>query len=1114
MTMLLRTKKPTVMLTALVISSLLTFPRASSHSAAASIGAAERSALACHSASNDAAERRVMDALGELPLRFEETHDRANNEVKFTARAAGIDFGITPTEAVMRLHKKEPRTGEFARTPSFTDRVANSPRQNKRQSDAPRKTTLVRMALIGANRRARMNGEDQLPTQTNYFIGNDASRWRTDVANYARVRVQQAYSGVDVVYYGSGQRLEYDFKVAPGATYKAIRLGLSGAKRIAVDESGDLTIVTAAGIVRQHGPVAYQLINGIRREVPARYSVGSKREVRFLVDPYDRRLPLVIDPVVSYSTYLGGTDQDAIEAVAIGSSGSAYVIGTTRSINFPTTPGGFQTTRGGGVYTFVTKFNLANNTVAYSTYIGGQTTGTGSLPVTNGAGIAIDSKGSVYVTGGTTAIDFPTTPGAFQTTRGGTTTSSVLTAFVTKLSPDGNALTYSTYLGGSSVVSSFTNGSPATRAAAVAVDGFANAYVAGSTNTGDFPTTANALLPNKPSGFCTGGLDSDYPCNEGFVTKLNPSGTGLVYSTYLGGSGDDFCNGIALDSSGNAYVVGTTVSLTFPTARPIQPSSAGGADAFVSKLNAEGTALIYSTYLGGGGSDFGNGIAVDSAGNAYVAGTAYSTDLPVTSGSFQPASAGVTLFKSTDGGMHWQASNKGLPGDFNVHLLAVDRTNPSTIYAGISSLGPGGVFKSVDGGSTWSGTIAKDFVSANILIAAFDPRTPSTSYAGFNRSTPFNSEVQKSLDGGRTWFSLFLPFQFNGLRPGELAIDPTDSAILYFATRFKSSDGGFRWKEIGKGLEGSGLILAFDPTNSSILYASVSTVFGKPSGLFKSTSGGKKWIATDLSNVTIQSVAFDPLNQSRVYAGGGGLFKSDDHGETWKAVKTRTTLPPILQLIVDPVDSSTVYANTTGGFFKSTNRGKDWIAANAGLPGNALYVAIDPKNPSTLYAGSRATGSDAFVAKVNAAGSAFAYLTYLGGSSNDGAREIAVDQTGSAYVTGATESNDFPTRNAVQPAKGAEQIAHPFLTKLNPGGASVDYSTYLGGSSVEEGRGVAVDSTGAAYVVGFTTAPDLPTTANAFQKVYGGAGDGFLIKLIPTVAAATSPGRGRTPGSN
>ena len=357
-------------------------------------------------------------------------------------------------------------------------------------------------------------------------------------------------------------------------------------------------------------PHIYQEANGVRQEVRGRYVITSRNEVGFRVAAYDRRRALVIDPVLAYSTYLGGSGSEGggglSGGIAVDSAGNAYVTGRTSSTDFPTV-NPIQSTNHGAVDAFVTKFNADGSALVYSTYLGGSGDDIGTA-------ITVDSTGNAYVTGITSSTDFPTTPGAFQPTCAGSCGS----AFVTEINSSGSALVYSSYLGGSG----------GANAAGIAVDGSGNAYVAGYAFE-DFPTTPGAFQR-------TYGGNGD-----AFASEVNPTGTALVYSTYLGGSNTDFGDGIAVDSSGNAYVTGLTESTDFPTASAIQPTFNGGnMDAFVTKLNADGSALIYSTYLGGSGDDVGFGVAVDAAGNAYIAGRTYSTDFP-TANAFQPTNHGA-----------------------------------------------------------------------------------------------------------------------------------------------------------------------------------------------------------------------------------------------------------------------------------------------------------------------------------------------------------------------------------------------------------------------------------------------------------------------------------------
>jgi hypothetical protein len=531
------------------------------------------------------------------------------------------------------------------------------------------------MKLVGASSVARVSGLDELPGKSNYFIGNDPNKWRTNVPTYARVKYQAIYPGVDLVFYGNQRQLEHDFVVAPGADPSTVAFRLQGSKEVSLDAGGNLVIAVDGGEVRFERPLIYQETNGARREIPGGYVLKGAREVAFKVGAYDPTRPLVIDPVLVYSTYLSLSEANNLEnggGIAADSSGNAYVVGYTGSANFPGTVGAYQTSPPGNYDTFVTKLNPSGSALVYSTYLGGSNKD-------EGLGVAVDSSGDAYVTGNTNSSDFPTTAGAFQTSLAG-----IWDAFVTKLNPSGSALAYSTYLGGGS--SDFGD--------SIAVDSSGHAYVTGYATSSNFPTTAGAFQTSlagiwdtfvtklDPSGsalvystylggsnydtpygiavdssgdaYVTGNTNSsDFPTTAGafqtslagiysaFVTKLDPSGSALVYSTYLGGSNYDIGGGVAVDGSGNAYVTGGTGSTDFPTASPLQGALRGTVNAFVTELNPTGSAPVYSTYLGGSGSDYGVRIAIDSGRNAYVAGSTTSPDFNgVSSGSIQPAYGG------------------------------------------------------------------------------------------------------------------------------------------------------------------------------------------------------------------------------------------------------------------------------------------------------------------------------------------------------------------------------------------------------------------------------------------------------------------------------------------
>ncbi|HKS95148.1 MAG TPA: SBBP repeat-containing protein, partial [Terriglobia bacterium] len=470
------------------------------------------------------------------------------------------------------------------------------------------------MELVGARPDARILGIRKIASTSNYFAGNNADEWRTHIPNYARVEYQHVYPGIDLIYYGNQGQIESDFVVAPGADPGAIRLRIEGGSSIRIDERGDLELGIAGGAVRLEHPRVYQHRGGMAHAVPGKFTLEGDHQVGFQVGAYDRRSPLVIDPVVVYATYLGGTSNNLAEGVAVDSSGNAYLTGQTLAVNFPIA-NAIQKGLVAGADAFVTKFNAQGSALAYSTYLGGTL-------ADNATSIAVDDSGNAYVTGSTLSADFPL-KNAIQATCLGCT-SGLADVFVTKISADGSALVYSTFLGG-------TKGNTP---GAIAADSSGSAYVIGTTTSVDFP------LASAIQGALKGSSDA-------FVTKFNSSGSQLVYSTFLGGTSTENGQWIAVDSTGNAYVTGTTSSTDFPVVTPaIQGScracGSGKTSPWVAEINAAGSALVYSTFLGGtGGSDASQGIAVDGAGNAYVTGQATSKDFPLAN-AFQSALKGAS----------------------------------------------------------------------------------------------------------------------------------------------------------------------------------------------------------------------------------------------------------------------------------------------------------------------------------------------------------------------------------------------------------------------------------------------------------------------------------------
>jgi len=617
-------------------------------SANASGKSAKASTRSAPSTPDQSTRARINQAYGELPLSFEVNRGQSNAAVKFLARGAGYNLFLTPTETVLALHKNEKRE-EGNNRRSKEANVSSVAFRAQR----PASQTTLRMKLANANSQTRVTGLEELPGKINYLTGNDPQRWRTNIAAYRKVKYENVYAGVDMIYYGNHSQLEYDFVVAPNADPKAIRLDFAGADEIKLDATGDLIIRAGKDEIRQRKPLLYQQTNNVRREVAGRYVLNSKREVGFEIGAYDATKPLVIDPVLVYATYFGGITDES-ESIAVDSTGSVYLTGHSDAPSLPTTPGAFQNNSTDGDV-FVSKLTPDGSAFVYSTFIGGSNFDTGNS-------IAVDAGGNAYVTGWTVSSDFPTR-NAFRPAHRSESTAPDLDAFLVKLNASGTGLLYSTFLGGSD----FEIG------LGVAIDSNGNAYLTGRTDSTDFPTTPGALRatrnPASPGGdryvtkinpnasgaaslvystYCDAGegiaVDSNgnaYVAGGTRALKLNANGTGLAYSFDFGSTTDGasvypnaIAHAIALDSSGNAYLTGLTFSSKFPTRNAFQETYGGSAsvffrDAFVAKLNAAGTALLYSTYLGGNGSDEGTSIAADASGNAYVTGSTGSTDFPV-----------------------------------------------------------------------------------------------------------------------------------------------------------------------------------------------------------------------------------------------------------------------------------------------------------------------------------------------------------------------------------------------------------------------------------------------------------------------------------------------------
>jgi hypothetical protein len=550
----------------------------------------------------------LSGSYGKLPLSFEVNRGQTDVRIRYLARGSGYTILLSSDEAVLQFRKGLNK--DSAQPPSRIETARSAVRKSQ--------SSVLRMKLVGANRNLLATGLNELPGKANYFIGNDQKKWRTEIPTYAKVKFEGVYPGVDMIYYGDNQsQLENDFIVGPGADPRRIAIAFDGADKLTLDDKGNLVLSKADGNLTLSKPIIYQERNGTREIISGGYKLKTTNQVAFELGSYDQRRPLVIDPVLVYSTYLGGTGQDAGIGIAVSNHGDAFLTGYTTSLNFPPDPAQ-KIGPGGNFDAFVLKLNAAGNQIAYSTYLGGSNDEDFYGSITYG-GIAVDSQGNAYATGITLSNDFPT-KNPFPSPKPGVGAGSpfnggVADAFVTKLNTSGT-LVYSSYVGGTGFDGAFS----------IAVDAIGQAYITGlsGSTSNDFPVTFNAFQPV----FGGGSIAAD-----GFVTVLNRTGDLVVYSTYLGGSGNEYFTGIAVDFPGNFYVVGAGDSPNLPvTPNAYQSTLKGATDIFIAKGNTLG-AINYLTYLGGSDANdaertISHGIAVDSKGSIYATGMTSSSDFP------------------------------------------------------------------------------------------------------------------------------------------------------------------------------------------------------------------------------------------------------------------------------------------------------------------------------------------------------------------------------------------------------------------------------------------------------------------------------------------------------
>jgi len=945
---------------------------------------------------------------------FEANVGQVDAQVSFLARAEGYTLFLTPEGAYFSL-----------------------------ANEAGQQSPVFKVALQGANVAAKAVGEQRLSGRSHYYKGDNSQRWSMDAALFEAVRYQQVYPGVDLVYYGSDGQLEYDFIIAPGSDPSQIQLAFEDVDAMRINDAGELIVTVSGEQIIQQPPFAYQQMqSGERQQVASHYYLNEQNQLAFQLAAYDKERALIIDPVLVYSSFHGGSGDDRAHSMVRDSSGNLYVAGETSSVNFPETSGSSSLT--GDKDVFVSKFS-STGTLLYSVYLGGSKDDVAR-------DVAVDASGNVYLAGETLSPDFPATGGAFDTTCAANANgycSNSKEAFAVKLDAAGSLTGgYATYLGGTLSDVAY----------AVAVDGSGNAYVAGSTNSIDFPTTGGVLQTAL----------SAYNSNDAFMVKLNAAGSALTYSTYLGGALDDVPHDIDVDAGGNVFVVGFTLSSDYPTASAYDASC--GQDGQCGQTIAQNRLVA----LGSGGT-----IISSPDGTVWTARTSGTgnvlQDVVWSGAQFVVVGDSGTILTSPDG-VTWTSRTSGTANN----LQSIVWNNSQFVSVGNT----GTILTSPDGitwttrtsGTTnnllalsWNGSQFVSVGSAGTILTSADGISWATQVSGSN------ANLQSIAWNG----SLF-------------AVVGSGGAIL-------TSPAGITWTAASSGST---------EDLQDILWGDAQFVVVGNTGTILTSVDGSSWLLQDSKITTVLSGI---AKQGTQYAavGDAGVVLTSSNAATWTAQTSGSgsnlaavawsggsfrTDAFISKL--NATGTALTYSTFLGGEgYDFANAIRIDSAGNAYITGSSRSTGMAT---SGVYQNALAGSDDAFVARLNAAGSGLDFFSYLGGKSRDIAQSLELDGAGNIYVTGYTYSTDFPTASGLngRSARCTEKTtattyaceADVFVSKLDIAGTALAYSLYLGGNKSDFSNAIAVDSSGlnnVVYISGYSDSAQFPVTSAAIQSAHG-----------------------------
>jgi len=1012
-----------------------------------------------------AVKAQVSKNYGKLPLSFIRNDGQIDDKVQYYERGRGHSTYFTSEGVYLELISS--RESE-----SSTPQLHNNSLQSK----------AIKLSPIGSNKNTKIIAEGMQKGKVNYFVGNDPEKWKSNIATYQSVVYKDIYQNIDMKFYGNNRQMEYDVIVKPGANPSLLRLSYEGIEGLSITEDGKMEISLKEGKVIQNRPYCYQEIDGEKVEVEGSFKliessiVNPNSELQspnsqlyaytFEVASYDKNHPLFIDPVLVYSTYLGGSDLDGNAGIAVDASGSIYISGTTHSADFPTFP--LQGSPGGTANAYITKIDASGSSIVYSTYLGGSDFD-GALD------IAVDASGNAYITGAAISTDFPTVSPIFGSHAGGSS-AYPSDAFITKIDASGSSLIYSTYLGGSGddwggrlaldisdnvyitgetvstdfptaspiqgsfgggtrtdifvtkidasgsslVYSTYLGGSTVDRDARIAVDASGNAYIAGQTHSDDFP------IASPMQGTRSGGFDT-------FVTKIDASGNSLVYSTYLGGSGHDQNYGLAVDSSGNVYIGGETISTDYPTVSPLQGSHGGGSyDAFITKIDASGSSLVYSTYLGGGGFDVVLEIVLDISDNAYITGRTNSANFPTVypiQGSFGGGADDAFITKiDASGSSLIYSTYLGGSGDDWGSRLALDISDNLYISGGTSSTD----FQTV---SPLQGSYGGG--SADAFVAKLSPDSDGD---GLPDDDEFNIHLTDPNDPDTDGDGVYDGFEVNN------GTDPTDPVSRPDISLWAKTYGG----------------VSYDRVYSLCMASDGGYVMAGMTASFSDVNGDVMVVKCDADGTVVWQYEIGGLNNDSA----DYIEQTADGGYIVGASSTSVGAW-IFKLNAD--GSMAWQKGYSGGLVGSVHETSD-----------GGYIAAGQTN--SFGAGV----TDAWVLKLDAngntgAGFAGTWSKRYGGADYDSARSIRQTADGGYFVSGNTESS------------GAG-LGDVWVFKLDIDGNVVWQNTY-GDASYEYSESAQLTSDGGYIVAAYTGATadvwvlKLNTDGTiAWQKTYGGAG--------------------------